>query len=59
MKIQSIELVRLPNEAHFAFHTGVQTKVEKYSAATLGIATLFTSYLAQLRGEKILKSKIL
>ena len=40
MKIQSIELVRPPNEAHFAFHKGVQTKVEKYSAATLGIDIL-------------------
>ena len=51
MNIYGIKLSSLPNEAHFAFHKGVQTKVEKYSATTLGIEALFADYLAQLQRE--------
>jgi hypothetical protein len=51
MSIYAIKLKDLVNESHFAFHKGVQTKVEKYTAATLGIETLFASYLTQLQRE--------
>lgn len=48
MKIKTIELGRLPHEAYYAFQTAVKTKVEKFSAATLGIEAIFALFLAQL-----------